>query len=514
MTSLRISGPLVAIALLAAGCVGTHEPVRPAVRKQRVETKWERETLKLLESRKISFFFQETQLTKVLAFLAELTGLTMEPVLDEGVDPPVTLRVNRMTLRCAFNWIATLTGTKWGLDVEGETICFGASIEGLRVPEKLHAWNKEKRNECAEALEKRRISFFFKETQLTKVLSFLADLTGIDFVWCLEEGIDPPVTLRVNRMAFENALDWIARLTRMKWGMRDEAICFHSGELETIPPWEWQERLKERIYVDFRDETIENVLTFLHREKGITFLDKIPHGKAPRITLGSLSTTVEGILDRLAAIFGTGSYAAGKEGVRFGFKDVLAVPEWKGRMYKTITEKRISVDFKDSKFTAVMAQLQRVADVSICISVEEGWDPKITFSARDVPVAEVLDGTTALAGATWIIYNRGVVPAIPALVPSASGNIWGAKVKDLDRKTAGARGLGNPYGALVVSVSRGFPADEAGLKKNDIILNVGKMRIMDAAELRRIVSIPHWWETTGVRILRGRSLMVVDVKLK
>lgn len=83
----------------------------------------------------------------------------------------------------------------------------------------------EKRN-LKEVLGTEKVSVFFTETPLSQVLSFLGDLTEIDFIADLENGVDPLITIRVNSMTLRNVLNWIATLSRTRWGLKDEAVYF------------------------------------------------------------------------------------------------------------------------------------------------------------------------------------------------------------------------------------------------------------------------------------------------
>jgi hypothetical protein len=509
--AIRLSLALI----LLAGCVGTHKPTDPPVSKARVRTKWEKETLETLESRKVSFCFVETQLTKVLEFLSDLTGLRMTANLEEGIDPPVTLRVNRMALRHALNWIATLTRMQWGLVVEAEKIYFTPSAEGLLIPDDLHGWDERTRDRYAETLDTEKVSFFFAETQLTRTLSFLAELTELDFIPILEDGVNPPVTLRAKEMKLSKALDWLGSLTGTEWGMRDGAICVYPGDADiaTIPPWEWQEGLDTRLNVDFRDQMLPHVFGFLKHRAGVKVLDKVPRG-APRVTLRREDVAVREVLDTLAVMFGTHRYTPSKKGVLFGLKDPLAVPEWKKTLHKTLKEKKISVDFRGIDILKASHETLKKANIETRGMFEDKPYPRVLFRATDMPVENVLDEISAFAGFGWIIRHNAVYPLTPARAASGKESIWATEVRDLDERTARRAGLRDTYGALVVSVPKDSPGHRTGLKKGDVILALGKIRIMDAAEYRRTIPIGPLSKRYRIRILRRGSLMILDLKLK
>ena len=84
---------------------------------------WRPPLEELLGTKKVSIFFTETPLSGVLQFLGDLTEIDFVGDMEEDIDPLITIRVNSMTLRNALNWIATLSGTRWGL--KNEAVYFG-----------------------------------------------------------------------------------------------------------------------------------------------------------------------------------------------------------------------------------------------------------------------------------------------------------------------------------------------------------------------------------------------------
>jgi len=104
------------------------------------------------------------------------------------------------------------------------------------------------------SLMQKKVTFDFLETPLEHVVQFLAKVTGITIVLdpaALVDATGTPVpknvTLRVDDMRFEAAINWILRLTDLKMSLKDEAI-FIGKDIDT------ETTLK--IY-DVRDLTIQ-----------------------------------------------------------------------------------------------------------------------------------------------------------------------------------------------------------------------------------------------------------------
>ncbi len=72
----------------------------------------------------------------------------------------------------------------------------------------------------------KKISFDFVETPLQDVIAFISSLTDVTIVLDQEAIRDeaPTVTLRVNDMRLEAALNWVLKLVNLKYTLKDEAI--------------------------------------------------------------------------------------------------------------------------------------------------------------------------------------------------------------------------------------------------------------------------------------------------
>jgi serine protease Do len=88
----------------------------------------------------------------------------------------------------------------------------------------------------------------------------------------------------------------------------------------------------------------------------------------------------------------------------------------------------------------------------------------------------------------------------------------GVTIQDVDRDTAQALGLPQAEGALVASVKQGDPADEAGIKPGDVILEVDGQPIESARDLTRIIG--RMAPDTKVQILLWREGEKREVSLK
>ncbi|MFW6162009.1 MAG: tetratricopeptide repeat protein [Planctomycetota bacterium] len=78
----------------------------------------------------------------------------------------------------------------------------------------------------------KKVSFDFVETPLQDVIAFISSLTDVTIVLDQEaiRGEEPTVTLRVDDMRLEAALNWVLKLVNLKYTLKNEAIFVSKPE--------------------------------------------------------------------------------------------------------------------------------------------------------------------------------------------------------------------------------------------------------------------------------------------
>jgi serine protease Do len=125
---------------------------------------------------------------------------------------------------------------------------------------------------------------------------------------------------------------------------------------------------------------------------------------------------------------------------------------------------------------------------------------------------------------TAVIPNRQVAFAIPinlakSLMPElqARGRIaWGflgVSIQDVTQELAKAMGAPENKGALVNNVLAGQPAEEAGIKRGDIIVQFDGKAVSSVRVLQRTVSFTPVGKQVEVQVLRGGKLETLTVKV-
>jgi serine protease Do len=78
----------------------------------------------------------------------------------------------------------------------------------------------------------------------------------------------------------------------------------------------------------------------------------------------------------------------------------------------------------------------------------------------------------------------------------------GVDAQPVTAEIAEALGMPEPFGAIVRSVVKDGPAAKAGLQRGDVIVEVDGKRIMDPAELPRLIAFGHIGKTVNFAVLR------------
>ncbi|UOD34215.1 DegQ family serine endoprotease [Deferribacteraceae bacterium V6Fe1] len=134
-----------------------------------------------------------------------------------------------------------------------------------------------------------------------------------------------------------------------------------------------------------------------------------------------------------------------------------------------------------------------------------------------------LDGEVIGINTAIIPSGQGLGFAIPVnmlkdLLPKLKkGEVkrgWlGVVLQEMDEKLAKTFGLDKPEGALVSDVIKGDPADKAGLRAGDIILEINGNKLENQKELINIIGSKSPGDTVVLKVLRDGKKTDIKVKL-
>lgn len=68
------------------------------------------------------------------------------------------------------------------------------------------------------------------------------------------------------------------------------------------------------------------------------------------------------------------------------------------------------------------------------------------------------------------------------------------------------------YGAIVFKVYPKTPAEQGGLRENDIILDIGSQKVLSADDARKLIDLAPVGENTPITVMRNGNVKVLNVK--
>ena len=141
----------------------------------------------------------------------------------------------------------------------------------------------------------------------------------------------------------------------------------------------------------------------------------------------------------------------------------------------------------------------------------------------------LVDVNGNLVGINSAIYSRnggsmGIGFAIPISIAqqvleqiASNGNVtrgWiGIEAQDLSPELAESFKLKTGQGALIAGVLRNSPADKAGLKPGDILLEIDDKPVFDSASMLNLIAVLKPNQKTNVKIVRAEKPLTVAINI-
>ncbi len=126
----------------------------------------------------------------------------------------------------------------------------------------------------------------------------------------------------------------------------------------------------------------------------------------------------------------------------------------------------------------------------------------------------------ALAGTVAL---RAQKARVATTVRNPQGSLWfagesrgrlGVRVSDIPSEEARELKLPGDYGAKVMEVEKDSPAEKAGLKENDVILEFDGERVRSAAQLRRLIAETPPGRPVTLEVSRADQTLKLNAKLE
>lgn len=142
--------------------------------------------------------------------------------------------------------------------------------------------------------------------------------------------------------------------------------------------------------------------------------------------------------------------------------------------------------------------------------------PLLTLSGHVIGVnSAIATQSGGFEGIGFAIPSKMAVHVANALI--AYGKVergWlGISIQEVTRPLSKSFGLPSPEGALIADVMKGGPAEEAGIKRGDVILKYEGGKVSNAASLRNLVASTTPGRQVRVELWRDKKAMEVTVKV-
>ena len=178
-----------------------------------------------------------------------------------------------------------------------------------------------------------------------------------------------------------------------------------------------------------------------------------------------------------------GSVTPGGPGDKGGLKRGDVITEFNGKKITNSNDLRNEVAKTDPNKTASI------------VLIRDGKQKQMQVKVGERPTDAALNGT----------------PSKPSQPPDRLQENFGLAVEDLTADTAHELGYENAKGALVVGVRGGSPADDAGFRKGDLIVEIDKRTVVSASDVDRVLSNVKGTKSVAVLVRRGDNTFYVPL---
>jgi serine protease Do len=140
--------------------------------------------------------------------------------------------------------------------------------------------------------------------------------------------------------------------------------------------------------------------------------------------------------------------------------------------------------------------------------------PLFNMSGDVVGINTVVIATGQNLGfAVPITMVKAVLPSIKEKGKPDMG--WlGVSAQAVTPDIAAAIGLQDPIGAIINGITKGSPADKAGLQRGDVIVELDGKKILDPSELPRMVAFGHIGKTVTLAVMRQSKRMEIKAVIE
>lgn len=203
----------------------------------------------------------------------------------------------------------------------------------------------------------------------------------------------------------------------------------------------------------------------------------------------------------------------------FGDSDEVEIGEWVmavGNPFQLEASVTVGVISATGRQNLRIAEIEKFIQTDAAINPGNSGGPLINLEG------EVIGMNTAIVSRSGGYMGIGF--AVPSNIAknvmtqiidtgSVTRGFLGVSLQAIDKDLADALGLDKPEGALVADVVEGSPADKAGLKQGDIILEINGIHVKSAATLRNDVMLQQPGTVVTLKVNRNKKIKTIKVTL-
>jgi serine protease Do len=206
--------------------------------------------------------------------------------------------------------------------------------------------------------------------------------------------------------------------------------------------------------------------------------------------------------------------------VTFGDSDQVMVGQWvvaigqpRG-LEQSVTQGIISAKHRTGITNP--SSYQDFLQTDAAINPGNSGGPLLTLGGQVIGVnSAIATESGGFEGIGFAIPSKMAVHVANSLI--AYGKVvrgWlGVSIQEVTPSLAQSFGLPFPEGALIAQVMKGGPADEAGIKRGDVILKYDGQKVSDSASLRNLVAATTPGQEVKLEVWRDKKPMEVTVKV-
>ncbi|NPA80114.1 MAG: Do family serine endopeptidase [Thermotogae bacterium] len=208
--------------------------------------------------------------------------------------------------------------------------------------------------------------------------------------------------------------------------------------------------------------------------------------------------------------------------VKLGDSDRLRVGDWVMAvgspfgLSATVTVGVISAKHRELGVMREAPSIQDFIQTDAAINPGNSGGPLVNVRGEVVGVnTAIISPTRAYSGVGFAVPINIARKVAEQLIKSGkvARGYLGIVMQNVDRNLAKALGLKKPEGVIIAQVVKGSPADKAGLKEGDVIVEVDGRKIKNALTLRSIIQSKMPGEKVKIKVLRNGKYHTFTVVL-